>query len=387
MVKKRVGIVGTGFIATGLIRALENQGDLVVSRVLTRRNILDVENIPFPEKLTNSVNELIENSDIVVECSGDVIYGTDVIDKVFDSSLPVVTMNSELQVTTGSYFAKKGFITEAEGDQPGSLAALKENVIQMGFEPVVYGNIKGFLNHNPSREDMLFWSKKQGISMEMVTSFTDGTKVQVEQALVANGLGATITQKGLAGLEVPDVRVGGQELSRLAAEIDTSISDYIVCPSGPPGVFISAKHNENQQKALSYLKLGEGPFYTLTAPFHLCHLEIVKTIRRVFNGGGILLNNSTSPSISVAAIAKRELHPGEKIDKGIGSFQVRGEAVKIVEEPNHIPIGLLSNAKLIKPVNTGEIVTFSDVEIPETLALKFWLEIIGEKSIQLLKIS
>jgi len=387
MIKKRVGIVGTGFIATGLMKSIKNQEDLIVSSVLTRRKLEDVLNTPFPETLTNSVEELIANSDIVVECSGDVIYGTEVIDRVMDFLIPVITMNSELQVTTGSYFAKRGFITEAEGDQPGSLAALNENIIQMGFEPIVYGNIKGFLNHNPSIEDMLFWSNKQGISLEMVTSFTDGTKVQIEQALVANGLGATILQKGLAGLEVPDVNVGGQELSELAAENKTSISDYIICPSGPPGVFISAKHNENQQKALSYLKLGEGPFYTLTAPFHLCHLEIVKTIRRVINGGGVLLNNSTTPSISVAAIAKRDINPGEKINKGIGSFQVRGEAIKIVDEPSHIPIGLLSNATITKPIKAGEVITFSDVEIPETLALKFWLEITDNQSIDLLKIS
>ena len=39
---------------------------------------------------------------------------------------PVVTMDSELQVTTGSYFVGQGYITEADGDQPGCLARLHE---------------------------------------------------------------------------------------------------------------------------------------------------------------------------------------------------------------------------------------------------------------------
>ena len=81
----------------------------------------------FPRKefVTNSVWKMIESSDLVVECTGDVIYGTEVVNAVFSASLPVITMNSELQVTTGSYFADKGFITEAEGDQPGCFSSTK----------------------------------------------------------------------------------------------------------------------------------------------------------------------------------------------------------------------------------------------------------------------
>jgi len=183
----RIGVVGTGFLAKGLVIALEGKQDLVVSRVLTRTNILERTDFPRQDILTNSIDDLIGNSDLVVECSGDVIHGTNVIDKVVSASLPVVTMDSELQVTTGSYFARRGFITEAEGDQPGCLAALRENVIQMGFNPLVYGNIKGFLNHFPTRDEMEFWAKKQNISLDKVISFTDGTKIQFEQALVANG--------------------------------------------------------------------------------------------------------------------------------------------------------------------------------------------------------
>ena len=98
-------------------------------------------------------------------------------------------MNSEFHVTVGSYFVDKGLVTEAEGDQPGVLAQLHEEAISMGFKPLVYGNIKGFLNENPTADDMEYWGNKSGISLDMVTSFTDGTKVQIEQTLVANGLG------------------------------------------------------------------------------------------------------------------------------------------------------------------------------------------------------
>jgi predicted homoserine dehydrogenase-like protein len=383
--KTKIGVIGTGFIAQGLIRALVNQEDLVVSKVLTRRKLDDIAAFPNKELLTNSVWEVIENSEVIVECSGDTIYGTEVIDKAFAASLPVITMNSELQVTTGSYFADRGFITEAEGDQPGCIAALKENMVQMGFKPLVYGNIKGFLNLNPKKEDMEYWGKRSNLSLNMVTSFTDGTKVQFEQALVANGLGGDIVQTGLLGPAADDVESGGFYLAEQAKKHGTAISDYLLCPKGPAGVFITAEHEEDQRAALNYFKIGEGPYYTLVQNFHLCHLEIMKTIRRVLSGGGVLLNNTATPAISVGAIAKTKIAPGQKIPHGIGSFLVRGEAVKINEHIGHLPIGLLANAVITRPIEEGQIITMDDVEIPDSLALKAW-NLIQEKALSKYKV-
>lgn len=370
-----IGIVGTGFIAKGLVTALEKRQDLVVSKVLTRTNIGERTDFPRQDLLTNSIDELIGNCDLIVECSGDVIHATEVIDKMMAVSLPVVTMDSELQVTTGSYFARRGFITEAEGDQPGCLAALKENVIQMGFKPLVYGNIKGFLNHSPTKDEMDFWAKKQNISLDKVVSFTDGTKVQFEQALVANGLGAGIAVPGLLGIVSEDVHTGANALAERAKILGYPISDYILSPKSPPGIFIVAEHDERQKIYLRNYKLGEGPYYVLLQNVHLCHLEIAKTIRRVLNGGGILLNNTKSPAISVAAIAKRPLEPGDIITRGIGSFDVRGIAVRIADNRGHIPIGLLENAVVTRHIKPEQQVSFDDVEIPESLALHAWRDI------------
>jgi predicted homoserine dehydrogenase-like protein len=285
-------------------------------------------------------------------------------------------MDSELQVTTGSYFARLGFITEAEGDQPGSLAALRENVIQMGFKPLVYGNIKGFLNPTPTINEMKYWARKQHISLDKVTSFTDGSKLQIEQALVANGLSAGIAKPGLIGITADDLNSGASLLAKRAIEIGYPISDYILSTRLPPGVFIAAEHEERQKEYLKYYKLGNGPYYVLLQAYHLCHLEIVKTIRRIFSGGGVLINNGENPTISVAAVAKKRLNPGEKIERGIGSFAVRGNAVRIAENRGHIPIGLLSNAVITKRVEAGELLSFDAVEIPDSLAFRAWQEVV-----------
>lgn len=371
----RVGIIGSGFLAKGLVVALEEQEDLLVSKVLTRTNIQKRSDFPRQDLLTNSIDELVNNSDLVIECSGDVIHATEMINEVVLASIPVVTMDSELQVTTGSYFVRRGFITEAEGDQPGCLAALRENVVQMGFRPLVYGNIKGFLNHSPTREQMEFWAKKQNISLDKVTSFTDGTKIQFEQALVANGLGAGIAVNGLLGIASEDVNTGAQTLAEKAKNLGYPISDYILSPKSPSGVFIVAEHDERQKMYLGYYKLGEGPYYVLLQSFHLCHLEIAKTVRRVINGGGVLLNNTENPKISIAAIAKRSLNPGYIIRRGIGSFDVRGVTVKIADNQKYVPIGLLAGAVVARHIEPGQHITFSDIELPDSLALRAWQEV------------
>ncbi len=350
-----------------------------MSKVLTRRTIGDVD-YPEPDLLTNSLDDLLKQSDVLFECSGDPIHATSVIAAAIDEDIPVVTLNSEFHVTAGSYFVGRGLVSEAEGDQPGSLAALDEEAAYMGFKPIVYGNMKGFLNHNPTREEMVFWSRKQGLSLEMTTSFTDGTKLQVEQALVANGLKATISTDGLLGPTVDDFDQAADVLGSAARDAGTPISDYVLSASLPHGVFVVAEHHDEHQAALAYFKMGDGPFYVLQKPSILVHLEVVKTIDRVLHRGIPLLDNSLQPTVSVAAVAKQDLDAGQTIRRGIGSFEVRGVAVKMADNEGHVPIGLLSNAVITRRVPFGETVTFDDVELPDSLAVKAWLSLSNESS-------
>ncbi len=378
--KKRIGIIGTGFIARGLMQTLKYADDLRVSRVLTRREPSGAADFPLdPKLLTQDVQDVIRESDLVVECSGDVIHGTDAIEAVLKAGLPVVTMNSELQIVTGTQLARMGTLVEAEGDQPGSTAALVQDALDMGFQPLVYGNIKRFLNLNPTPEEMEYWSKRQGISLDQVTAFTDGTKVQIEQALIANGLQGTILCRNLSGIPCKALEDGAYRLAEMADGVGQPIADYVLSPTAPAGVFVVAKHSAEQKPYLEYLKMGEGPYYIMVKPYHLCHLEIPRTIRHVLSGGTrYRFNNGQTPSIQVVAVAKRKIEKGEMLKRGLGSFVVRGEAVKIKNCPEGVPIGLLQGATFTRPVQEGQIVTFADVEIPESRAGYFWQETVKE---------
>ena len=110
----------------------------------------------------------------------------------------------------------------------------------MGFEPLVLGNMKGFLNRFPVPEEMAFWAGKQGISTTMVTSFTDGTKLQVEQALVGNFFGAGIAQDELIGPETDDLKEASTILGDAARQLGRPIADYVLSRKLPHGVFVAA---------------------------------------------------------------------------------------------------------------------------------------------------
>jgi len=373
-VKARIGIVGTGFIAVGLCLALRHTTDMRVSRVLTRRETQSVQGLDGLQ-LTGSMEDFLSNCDLIVECSGDIHHASEVIQCAQQQNLPVVTMGTEFHVTVGSYFSDQGILTEAGGDQPGSLALLHEEAVQMGFKPLVFGNMKGFLNHDPTDKDMTYWAGRNGISKAQVTSFTDGTKMQFEQALVANGLGAEIYKQGMLGPKDMALEEAGNFLGAKARKFGGPISDYVLNSKLPPGVFVVAEHPTEKPEVLRYLKLGDGPYYTLLRPYHLCHLEVPRTIRRILAGEPILLNNSPNPRVHVVAISKKDLPIGHVIGSPIGGTEFRGEAAMIAQSSEAVPLGMLKGAVLKHSISRGQIINMADVDIPPSLAKKAWLAV------------
>lgn len=371
----RIGIVGTGFIVNQANQVIAKNPDLQVSKILTRRNLDTVKNFDRAA-LTNSTAELIDQSDIIFESTGDPIHSTVVVEEALKAGRKVVTMNAELHVTTGSYLAGLGYLAEADGDQPGATAILRNEALGMGFEPLAYVNVKGFLNPNPSREDMEYWSNRQELSLVETTSFTDGTKLHIEQAFCANAFGATIAEDGLIGGQVDDI-TDTDHLVEAARKLGKPISDYILCGSAPPGVFILAD-NEIASSLPHYgpyeklLTKGRQSFILLR-PYHLCGLEVAKSLVSAANGAPPLLNNGEVPWVSIGAIAKHDLSTDTVISHAIGGFEVRGSALKSANNPDHVPIGLLNGARIKRSVAAGQTLTFDDVDIPESRALEIWL--------------
>jgi predicted homoserine dehydrogenase-like protein len=176
----------------------------------------------------------------------------------------------------------------------------------------------------------------------------------------------------MIGPAVPRIADGLELLARAAHEHGKPIADYVVTGEAPGAVMILARHDSQEAAALQWFKMGDGPLYRMVRPYHLCHLEILKTLRRATAGGAILLDNGPRPTISVAAIAKCNITAGERIKQGIGSFYVRGECVRMLEHPGHLPIALLHSALLTRNIEAGGMIMVDDVEIPDSAALKAW---------------
>ncbi len=372
----RVGISGSGFVARALYPVLTNTPDFTVTGVLTRRPVaLSADG--FPEDiLTNARDALIERADIVFECSGDTNHAAEVLVAAGEAGRRLVTMNAEAQVTVGTELLHAGFsVTEAHGDQPGVLAELDAEVRAIGFTPVAYVNLKGFHDPDPSRESMLYWSKRQASTLAAVTSYTDGGKMQIEQALVANGLNAGIARRGMIGGAVDDLLDLGY-LAAEAARLGRPVSDYVVHPKGPKGVLVLATCEDAERtpdySVFAKVRTRDGRAYVLLKPHYFVHLEVPKTLRAVVAGAPPLITNGLAPTVSIAAVAKRAIPAGTRIETGLGGFELRGEAVTIAEHPDAVPITLLDGAVLRHGLEPGAIVTEVDVDVPDTLARRLW---------------
>ena len=83
----------------------------------------------------------------------------------------------------------------------------------------------------------------------MVTSFADGTKVSVEEALVANAAGFTVHRRGMLGrdhLGHVDELTGMYDVEELRAM--GGAVDYVVGAQPGPGIYVLAEHDDPKQR-------------------------------------------------------------------------------------------------------------------------------------------
>lgn len=380
----RVGLSGTGFVARGVFAALSRQPDFAVTGVLTRRPTA-LSAGAFPEALlTNSAERLAERADIVFDCSGDTLHAAEVLATAGAAGAKLVTLGAETQVTVGTALLARGhWLTEAHGDQPGAFAALHREALAMDFAPLAYVNLKGFHDPDPTPENMAYWAERQRISLRAVTSYTDGTKLQIEQVLVANGLGARIARQGLIGGEVADL-ADLDAFADAARALGAPISDYVVHPA-VKGVVLLADNEIAELtpdfSAFAKIRTREGRAFRLLKPFYLVHLEAARTLREITAGQPPLLNNGPAPTATIAAVAKRPLARGTVIETALGGFALRGEAVALAGHEAVVPITLLDGARLTRALEPGEIVTEPDVELPaataDALAVRLYREAVA----------
>ena len=318
----------------------------------------------------------------LIEGTGHVEYGARVTLLAIEHGKHMVLMNAELDGTVGPILKEKAdragvILTGCDGDQPGVQINLLRFVESIGLTPRVCGNIKGLQDRYRNPTTQAGFAKQWGQTPHMVTSFADGTKISFEQAIVANATGMKVARRGMIGIEHRghvDEMVGMYDLDEIR-ELG-GIVEYVVGAQPSPGVYVFAEaHEKTQAHYLDYGKLGKGPLYSFYVPYHLTIFEMPLTVARVVLFGDRAIAPLAGPVVDVVATAKIDLEAGATLD-GLGWYMTYGqcENYDTVRRENLRPIGLAEGARLKRAIPRDQVLTYDDVELPDTLAVRLRAE-------------
>jgi predicted homoserine dehydrogenase-like protein len=108
-------------------------------------------------------------------------------------------------------------------------------------------------------------------------------------------------------------------------------------------------------------EIGPGPFYVLTRPYHLIHLETMRTILEVANGKSLIAPRFGMKT-QVICYAKKDLRQGDILD-GPGGFTSYGLIENRHDGSNPgLPIIISKNVRLRRAVARDERIAWKDVD-------------------------
>ncbi|MCE9662870.1 NAD(P)-dependent oxidoreductase [Halomonas sp. M5N1S17] len=322
-----------------------------------------------------------EGLDAIIEVTGSIEFAVHAVLAALESGKHVIQMNAELDGTIGPLLKARAdaagvIYTFADGDQPGVQMNLYRFVTGLGVTPVLCGNIKGLHDpyRNPATQEA--FARRWGQKPAMVASFADGTKISFEQAIVANGTGMGIARRGMLGPDFSGGNPGAplvpieETVSSFEPYLDpdgAGLVDYVVGARPGPGVFVlGAIDHPRKRHYLELYKLGKGPYYCFSTPYHLCHFEVPTSVARAVLFNDPVLTPRAGPRVGVIAVAKKALSAGETITD-FGGFEVYGvaEEMDVVRGENLLPVGLALGCRVSRPIEKDTPLTFADVTAPE----------------------
>ena len=125
-----------------------------------------------------------------------------------------------------------------------------------------------------------------------------------------------------------------------------------------PGVFVVIYTSDPFIRGdMKFFSMGDGPYYTLYRPFHLCSIETTVSIAEaVIYGESTIISKQMNSE--VATIAKRNLGVGEVAGE-IGSADIFGRTYTFEDASAQkaIPLGLAPGGKVIKDITKGDMLT------------------------------
>lgn len=377
----KVGLVGAGCMGRGIAFQVNSTPGMSLSWVADLDPAAASETAALAPGAQHHTDchHLLKNDpiDVFVEATNSIGPAAEYCLAAIHSGAHCVLMNAEVDLALGPLLhhqaAQKNLcVTSDAGDQHGVLATMIEEAGLMGFDIIQAGNIKGFLDREATPESIKHEAEKRNLSATQCCAYTDGTKLHIEMAVLANALGYLPPQGGMTGPRAQDVQEALTAFD-LSAYGETPRIDYLLGAQPGGGVYLIVRPKKDlppeQAFYLNYYKLGEGPNYLLYRPYHLCHLETPKAILGVVSGKPILTPGK--PTCEVYAYAKRDLPAGTEICHAIGSAELYGLVEPL--QQGRIPISLLEGETSLKqPLKKGEALTPDHLELPTTSLTALW---------------
>lgn len=388
----QVGLVGAGAMGLGIAWQIARTpgmelafiADLNLSAAENAQAVYG-KNVPLFTDADQALDNYQIKLDVLVEATNTISAAARYCLKAIHRKAHVVLMNAEVDLLLGPYLqheAKKHnvVVTSDAGDQHGVLMRMIEEIQMWGFDIVQAGNIKGFLDRYATAEAKKEIAKKLNLNLIQCIAYTDGTKLNIEMALIANGANLIPAIPGMKGPKADHVKEA-LNLFDFDSYPKQGCVDYILGAQPGGGVYVVGKCEDRFQAGyLNYYKIENNfPYYLFYRPYHLCHLETPRAIALAALWNKAVLTPE-SRITDVYAYAKQDVASGHKIDHGIGGDHCYGliHECKKADMNNYIPIGLLDTEKNDpKPIIKSQLVkdqpiTYSDVELAESELLKLY---------------
>lgn len=370
--------------------------------------------LQLPYQVVNSPNEMYEaiaRRSVAVCDDGLLVSRCEMLEVVIEASSSIgpvakqaitalehhkhlALVNSEIDLTFGpilSLIARKNGVicTSCDGDQHGVLKQMIDDIQLWGFELVMAGNIKGFLDRYANPTTIIPEADKRALDYRMCTAFTDGTKLNIEMAIIANAYDLTVKTPGMYGPRAAHVEEVFQSFNfDLLWKSRRPFVDYILGAEPGGGVFVIGYcDNPYQQEMLSYYKMGNGPYYLFYRPYHLCHIEAMGTILRYVANGRSFLSPAYGFQTNVYAYAKQKLDQGERLD-GVGGYTCYGKIENLkdnIANPG-LPICLSENVVLKCAIDKDQKILMTDTSCdPDRTDFELYTEALKQSDIKDIK--
>jgi predicted homoserine dehydrogenase-like protein len=399
----RVGVIGCGAMGTGVAGQVAHTigmevvflGDLdqtALDRASGRTGmkqvkVADAANPPARAQgevlTTTDPLTLMKNVEIdaLVECTNGIYDAAKYCLAAIDQGAHIILMNAEVDLVFGTLLAheakKKGVIVTSDaGDQHGVLATMADEIQVWGFKIMQAGNMKGFLYRHADAAYAKPWAEKQKGSVVQTVSYTDGTKMNVEQALIGNYLGLTPIKPGMEGPKCKDLKdvLNCFDFDAYDGQGRVDYTEGVPWPGG--GVYIVGHcDDEHQDFLLNYYKVtAKRPYYLFFRPYHLCHIETPRAIAQAYFDKRPVIPPPLGRKLNdVYVYAKQDLRAGATIGHAIGGDEVYGmiRATADAEAEDAVPFYWLESidgrhAKVKNAKKRDEALRFSDLDIPES---------------------